>query len=336
MQVYSCREAVAALFVAEPEHVVFTANCSHALNLAIKGVLREGDHVIVSELDHNSVLRPVYALAARGIITYSVAEVSDDDDDATLRSFSAALRSETRLIACTHASNVNGLRLPIERIAALAKEHGVLFLVDAAQTAGVLPIDMRRIGIDFLCAAGHKSLYGPPGTGVLVTPHGRDLLPLMEGGSGSNSAAPFMPEEPPERLECGTLNTVGILGLKAGIDFVNQRGMDCIYRHEMGLGTEIFARLAQMQPVRLYTSGFRLGRHVPVISFNIDGVPSEETVSRLSELGFALRGGLHCAPLAHRRMGTLNTGTARISIGACNTERQAVALCEAIRRVVVK
>jgi cysteine desulfurase family protein len=334
MQVYSCREDIAALFGAEAEQVIFTANCSHALNTAIKGILRQGDHAVVSEFDHNSVLRPVHALADRGIITYSVAGVSEDDD-ATLASFAACIRPETRLITCTHASNVNGMILPIAKLAALARAQGILFLVDAAQTAGALPINMQKLGIDFLCAAGHKSLYGPTGTGVLVTPHGHELATLMEGGSGSNSADPFMPKDAPERLECGTLNTAGILGLKAGVAFLNEFAPGELYRREMRLGAEIYARLAKMPGVTLHTRGFRPGRHVPVIAFNVDGLPSEETVARLSDRGFALRGGLHCAPLAHRSMGTLETGAARISIGAFNPREQGEGLCGAIQRIAI-
>lgn len=333
MKIYECREEAASLFGGQLEDVIFTSNCSHALNIALKGILRHGDHVIISELEHNSVLRPVHAMASRGMITYSIAQVADGDDELTARAFAALIRPETRLIACTHGSNVLGIRLPIERLGRLAKEYGLLFLVDAAQTAGVLEIDMERCGIDFLCTAGHKSLYGPPGTGMLITPHGSAILPLMEGGSGANSADPYMPETAPERLECGTVNTVGIIGLKAGISFVKEKGIDHIYRHEMKVGREVYYRLRSIPGVVLYTDGFEEGRHLPVIAFNLEGMGSEELTERLSEMGFALRGGLHCAPLAHRRMGTSEQGAARVSIGAFNNTQQARELCNAVARI---
>lgn len=332
VKVYECRESVAELFGAEADAVVFTSNCSHALNIALKGVLRHGDHVVISDLEHNSILRPVHALAKGGVIGYSVAEVFFDED-ATVAAFEAAITRNTRMIACTHASNAFGIRLPIEKLGALAKRRGLLFLVDAAQTAGVLPIDVKSCGIDFLCTAGHKSLYGPSGTGLLVTPHGEKLATLMEGGTGSASADYGMPDTVPERLECGTVNTMGIIGLAAGINFVKERGIEQIHRQEMRVGAEIDRRLREIPGVTLYTPDFTPERNVPVIAFNLEGVPSEELTQRLSDRGFALRGGLHCAPIAHAKMGTLETGAARISIGVMNTVEQGAKLCAAVARI---
>lgn len=329
MKVYECRESVADFFGAQVDEVVFGSNCTHVLNIAIKGILKYGDHVIISDLEHNSVLRPMHTMQENGWITYDVAKIAQDDQE-TVASFEQHITASTKLIACTHGSNAFGIRVPIEKIGALAKKHGIYFLVDAAQTAGVLPIDMRRMQIDFLCTAGHKSLYGPSGTGLLITPHGEELSTLMEGGTGSQSADYGMPLSVPDRLECGTVNTMGILGLGAGISFIRRKGIQTIHCHEMQVGAEIYRRLSQIPGVILYTKEFSAARNLPVISFNIDGMPSEIVTEKLSNMGFALRGGLHCAPLAHKKMGTLESGTVRISIGAMNTLEQGIRLCTAV------
>jgi cysteine desulfurase family protein len=336
LKVYECREAAANLFGAgEPENVVFTSNCTHAINLAVKGVLDQGDHVIISDLEHNSVLRPIHTLAEQGFISYSVAAVCDTPDE-TVASFAGHIQPSTKMIVCTHGSNVWGIQTPIKHLGRLAKDHGLLFLVDAAQTAGVVDIDMSECHIDFLCMAGHKSLYGPSGTGLLITPLGNILRTVIEGGTGTMSADYSQPFDMPERLECGTVNTMGIVGLRAGIDYVTEKSIDTIYGHEMKLGRYIYDRLTNMDGVILYTKGFEKGRHLPVISFNAAGLSSEEVTSRLSDMGFALRGGLHCAPLAHKKMGTEEIGAARISIGAFNNMTQTRQLCDAIERVTMK
>lgn len=334
-KVYECREAVAGLFGAEVDQVVFTANCSHALNIAIKGCLRQGDHVIISDFEHNSVLRPVHALAQRGLITYSVAETAFDQAQ-TVAAFEALITERTRLIACTHASNAFGVRLPVEELCEMAHRNDILFLVDAAQSAGVLPIDMQRMNFDFLCTAGHKCLYGPSGTGLLITPFGEHLTTLMEGGTGSASALFDMPDMVPDRLECGTVNTAGILGLAAGISFVQEKGVQAMHRKEMRLLQEIDRQLRAVPRCVLYTPDCNDKNHVPVLSFNLQGMSSEELTDNLSEKGFALRGGLHCSPLAHQKMGTIELGTARISVGAMNTMQQGEQLCMAIRQIARK
>ena len=334
VKVFECREAAMELFdAAAVEDVVFTMNCTHAINMAIKGALRQGDHVIISDLEHNSVLRPVHTLAQRGQITYSIAEVDEDDDERTLASFQRLIQPKTKMIACTHGSNVWGLRLPLQALGALAQKQDLLFLVDAAQTAGVVDIDMQRDGIDFLCTAGHKGLYGPSGTGLLITPLGLVLGTVMEGGTGNMSALYEQPLSMPERLESGTVNTTGILGLGAGISYVREKGVQKLYAHEAKLARQIYTGLRKIPRVRLYTKDFKIGRHLPVISFNIDGHTSEEVVAMLSDKGFALRGGLHCAPLAHRKMGTMESGAVRVSVGAFNTSSQAEALLGAITRI---
>lgn len=330
-KIHSVRENIASFFgVKNPLDVIFTSNCTHATNIALKGLLREGDHVIISDLDHNAILRPVHTLAKRGLIQYDVAEIFADTER-TVASFRRLIRAETRLIACNHASNVFGIRTPIEEIGALCKAYGILFLVDAAQTAGVLDIDIPAAGIDCFCTAGHKGLYGPSGTGVLITSRSNILDTLIEGGTGTHSENYEQPREMPDFLESGTLNTVGIVGLDAGISFLREEGN--IYQCEMKIATEIYRTLREIERVRLYTTNYAQGSHVPVISFNIEGLSGQDSTIKLSQMGFALRGGLHCAPLAHKKMGTLELGTARISVGAFNTIQQAEQLCNAIKEI---
>lgn len=331
-KVYEARELAAEMFGARVEDVVFTANCSHALNLAIKGILRQKDHVIISDLEHNSVFRPVHALAERGLITYSVAKVHKNPAD-TVAEFESHINERTSLIACTHGSNVFGIRLPVAGIGAMAREHGVTLLVDCAQTAGVVDINMERDNIDILCTAGHKSLYGPSGTGLMITALGEHMQTLMEGGTGSASADLMMPFIMPDRHECGTVNTAGILGLYAGMSFVREKGIENLFKKEMKLCGEIYRRLGLMNGVVLYTDDFTMERHLPVISFNIDGIPSEDVVAQLSDRGIAVRGGLHCSPLAHRKMNTIDTGTVRVSVGAMNNMEQVLGLCSAVKSI---
>jgi cysteine desulfurase family protein len=331
-QVFNSREAAAALFGAEVDQVVFTSNCTHALNMAIKGVLQPGDHVIISQMEHNSVLRPVHTLAQNGMITYSILPIRRDAKD-TLACLETLVRPCTKLIACTHGSNVWGLTAPIKEIGELAEKRDIFFMVDAAQTAGVIDINVKEAHIDFLCTAGHKSLYGPPGTGLLITPHGEAMATLMEGGTGSVSSMFVQPAAMPERMESGTANTSGIIGLGAGIAFVTESGIANIYAHEMAIAKEIYTCLNNCDNILLYTDGFEEGRNLPLVSFNIEGLHSEETVEALAAKGYALRGGLHCAPLAHEMMGTTDIGAARISVGAFNTRAQARCLCREICRM---
>ena len=333
IKVFEAREAIADLFkVQNPQEVVFTLNCTHAVNMALKGALRTGDHVIISDLEHNAVLRPIHALARSGVITYNIAETFPEHSK-TIASFARYITPNTKMIACTHASNVFGIVLPIEGIAQLCKERNIMFLVDAAQTAGVLELKPRCWGIDFLCAAGHKGLYGPSGTGVLVTPHGSSMETIIEGGTGSFSASYEQPDEMPDRFESGTINTMGVLGLGAGVRFVRDKTVEEIYTHEIKLTLETLAALRDTPGIELYTPSFGFGTHVPVLPFNIEGKSSEETTALLSDKGFALRGGLHCAPLAHYKFDTLERGCVRASFGAFNTIKQVNRLCEAIAEI---
>lgn len=312
--VYECRKLAADFFgAAGPECVLFQPSCTQALNLVLKGALKSGDHVVVSDLEHNAVMRPLTALASRGI-TYTVAKVVPGDNDATLESFRKALGPKTKLVVCTMASNVFGIRVPVERITALAHQYGVKVCVDAAQGAGLIPIHIGESGIDYLCCAGHKGLYGPMGTGLLVLREPEELLgTLVEGGTGTQSRNLQQPEEVPERYESGTQNVPGILGLGAGIEFVRRRGPERICREELQKLRYLHGRLSKIGKVTLYTPPPEEPWFVPVLSFNLDGVPSERTGEFLAKGGIAVRCGLHCAPLAHEKLGTLETGTVRVS-----------------------
>ncbi len=333
-QVYACREKLAELMGApEVENVAFTQNCTHGLNLCIKGILQQGDHVIISDLEHNSVLRPVDTLAQRGVITYDVLEICPEDDRETLSRLEKLFRPNTRLVAMTHGSNVLGIMTPIEKIGQLAHDHGALFLVDAAQSAGVVPIHLEKMGIDFLCMPGHKSLYGPSGTGAVVTQKGELLRTIIEGGTGSVSLESQQPDFMPDKLESGTVNTAGILGLGAGLEFITKTGMENIYRHEIGLVQSLYDGLSQIKGVQLYTSRPGLGRNLPVLAFNVESLTGEETCAKLDEVGFCLRGGFHCAPLAHKKMGTLDRGMARLSPGYFNTPEQVEIFLREMRKI---
>ncbi len=331
--VYQVRESAANLFgMTNPDNVIFTTNCTHSLNTVIQGVLNPGDHVILSDLEHNSVTRPVYRLSRQGV-TFDVAQTVPGDDSQTLAAFAKLIRGNTRLIICTHGSNAFGVRLPVRQLAEMARRAGVLMLVDAAQTAGVLDLSAVEDGFDYLCAPGHKGLYGPSGTGLMVINSTVMPRPLMQGGTGSFSYEYEQPDFCPDCYESGTVNTVGIIGLGAGLAYVAARTPKKIYACEMGLVVCIYDALRRNSKVKLYTPPPRLGESLPVISFNIKGLTGEQTAAKLNELGFALRGGLHCSPLAHQKYGTLEEGTARISVGSFNTPREAEMLCTAIKKL---
>ena len=327
--VYSAREKAAEFFGASgAENVVFTLNCTHSINCVIKGVLNKGEHAVTSSLEHNSVMRPLI----KEEIPFDTAYVSLTDDDATLRDFERKIRPNTRLVICTGASNVLGKTLPIAEIGALCKEKGVLFAVDAAQIAGVMPINMRQMNIDYLCVAPHKGLYAPMGIGVLICEKPIENT-IIEGGTGTNSAQLFQPESLPERLESGTVNVPEIMGLSAGIDYVKGIGIKKIYTHEMKLIRYLYKELSKNDRVQLYTPEPKDGAYAPVLSFNVYGKTSAEVSQYLNGKGIAVRGGLHCAPLAHRQIGTLDIGAVRVSVAAFNTPAEITSLIKAIKQI---
>lgn len=334
---YQCRVDAARLFdFDKPENVVFTLNCTTALNTVIQGLLRGGGHAVISSLEHNAVLRPLEALRSRGV-TYSVAGVEEGDSEQTVNNFRRALQPDTKLVVCTHASNVFGIRLPVERIAALCRIYHIPFCLDAAQSAGVFPISMRDSCIDYLCTAGHKGLYGPMGTGLLLVNSERLPHSLIQGGTGSLSAQRKMPDMLPDRYESGTPNLPGIAGLDAGIRFVSRQGVQGILRHEIRLAQRLYDMLSVCDGVQLYTARPEADTHAPVVSFNVGNYDSEEVASVLNDrYGIAVRAGLHCAPLAHEYFGTQYRGTVRAVMSVFNNNAQVERLCEAINKISKK
>lgn len=313
--VYRCREEAAALFGCRPEQVVFTMNCTHGLNIAIRSLVRPGMKVAVSGFEHNAVVRPLHALGAALLVAGR--RLFDQED--TLREFRAALDQGAEAVICTHVSNVFGYILPVEQIAALCRERGIPFILDAAQSAGTLPLPREA---DFIAMPGHKGLLGPQGTGLLLCRGGAE--PLLYGGTGTASRELTMPRELPERLESGTLNVPGIAGLAAGLRFVRETGTETIFRREHSC----LNKAAELLEKRGYTV-FRGQQQAGTLSFLPDR-DCEDFARRLGERGIALRAGLHCAPLAHESAGTIETGTVRLSFGWDAEEGQVRALARAL------
>lgn len=312
--VYKAREKLSDFFGSQgPETVVFTQNCTHAVNCVLKGLLKKGDHCIISSLEHNAVVRPLVKTG----VSYSVADVSLTDDDETVKNFVEKIKPNTKLIFCTGASNVLGKILPIEKIGAICRKKGIYFGVDAAQTAGVLPIDMKKQNIDFLCIAPHKGLYAPMGIGVLIA---RKPLPetIIEGGTGTNSNELFQPAFLPERLESGTVNVPGVAGIIGGLEFVKTKGTESIYKNELRLIQRLYKKLEDNEDVILYTPYPTAGMYVPLLIFNVENMTSYEAASILAENKIAVRGGLHCAPFAHRQIGTMEGGAVRVAVAYFN------------------
>lgn len=312
-EIFLARRTTAEFFNAESEtDVIFTLNCTMSLNMVIKGMLKSGDHIVVSSMEHNAVMRPLNKLSEAGV-TYTQAKVYPEDNDKTVDSFRKSINAKTKMFICCHASNVWGVKLPIERLSALAHEYGLIFAVDAAQTAGVVPIDIKQSGIDFLCTAGHKGLYGPMGTGVLIVSEKYVPDTIIEGGTGSNSISFEQPSELPDKLESGTPNLSGISGLRAGIQFVSRKNIENIAKHEFMLIQRLYKSLAKMKKIRLYMPFPTPEYFVPVLSFNVDGYDSETVAMILNKNNIAVRAGLHCSPAAHNMCGTIETGAVRIS-----------------------
>ena len=316
--VYECREKVCSLFhFDKPENVIFTQNTTYALNMAIKGVVRSGDHVVTSNLEHNSVLRPLYTLSRTRGVTYSLFDATDDDDEQTVYCFKRALRDNTRVAVVTAASNVCGKLLPIRAIGAVCRAKGITLIVDCAQAGGIVPLDASVLNADFLCFAGHKGLYGPQGTGILLCCGDRVPEPLAEGGNGVQSESREMGEALPERLEAGTVNTPGICGLSAGIDFVKSVGTEEIFGRSLHMTRYLTDRLFEIDGVTVYGD---YGVKAPVVLINKNGFSPNRLSSLLSDHGICTRGGLHCAPTAHEVLGSGKEGGLRVSLGHGNTK----------------
>ena len=331
-RIYSVRSEIGDMFAFDSENIIFTKNCSEALNMAIKGSVKKGDHVIISSLEHNSVFRVVHSLFLDDIIDYDIAAFSFDDDE-TLGNFEKLIKNNTSTVICTHSSNVFGVSFPIKRIGEMCKSRGIRFIVDGAQGAGVADINANRDNIDILCCAGHKCLMGPMGTGFMAVREGVNLKPLFEGGTGSNSLSPIQPDFTPDRYEVGTLNNPGIIGLGEGIRFINSIGIDKVYSHELSLCSLLYNELSKLDYIELYAPEPKMNKSMPIISFNLKDYSSEKTALLLAEKNICTRAGFHCSSLAHRYFKTLDRGTVRISVGLFNNENDCYRFMNVLKKL---
>ena len=321
-----CRMAAAELFhVDDPAHVVFTSCATHGLNIAIRTLVKPGSRVVISGYEHNAVTRPLHAIPN---VEIAVADGPLFDPAAMLAQFRQALAQPADAVICTHVSNVFGYVLPVSDVAALCREKGVPFVLDASQSAGMLPVDMKALGASFIAMPGHKGLYGPQGTGLLLC--GCEPAPLLRGGTGSQSLLQEMPAELPDRLEAGTHNMPGIAGLLEGLRFVQRQGVARIADYEGELGRYAAQRLANIPGVEVFSGPEQTG----VVSFRVSGWDCEELGEALASRGIALRAGLHCAPLAHRTAGTLETGTVRFSPSVFNRRQEVDRLTREVSGIV--
>lgn len=323
---FRCRCALGEMFgVSEPERVVFTSSATHGLNIAVKSLVGPGSRVVISGYEHNAVTRPLRAVGAN----VRVASSPLFDRDAAVKAFRRELPGAAAAVCC-HVSNVFGYILPLEEIAELCRREGVPLIVDASQSAGVLPLNMERLGCAFAAMPGHKGLLGPQGTGVLLCGTD-DVKTLLEGGTGSESESAEMPAFLPDRLEAGTHNVPGVAGLLAGIDWIRARGVDSIREHETAMRKLLTGTLRDERRITLYETEDDV--QTGVLSMHLDGIDCETAAERLGEQGVAVRAGLHCAPLAHRSAGTLETGTVRLSVSPFTTEWEIARAAEGILRL---
>jgi cysteine desulfurase / selenocysteine lyase len=332
--VYETREALARLFnIDDPLRIIFTKNATESLNLAINGILHPGDHVITSSMEHNSVMRPLRALEKNGVELTTVGCSKEGILDT--RELEKAIMSNTRLIVLTHASNVVGTTMPIAEVGVMARRHKVLFCVDVAQTAGAYPVDMKAMNIDLLAFTGHKSLFGPMGTGGLCIAKGVEeaLEPIMRGGTGSRSESEHQPTFLPDKYESGTPNAVGLAGLRAGVEFVLSHRKDELRSREEKTVRLLIEGLSLIPNITLYGSR-DASKQVAVIAFNVAGLTASEVAIKLDEENEIMcRPGLHCAPIAHKTIGTFPKGSVRLSPGYFTTDDEITKVLEAIDKI---
>ena len=330
--VYDTREKLAGFFGAEDaRQIVFTMNSTESLNIAIKGILNPGDHVISTVFEHNSVLRPLYEMEKKGVeVTFLGCDEKGTLDYAN---FDKAIKENTKAIVCTHGSNLTGNKVDVERIGEIAKKHDLLFVVDASQTAGVFPIDVQKMHIDILCFTGHKGLMGPQGTGGLCIREGVEIRPFKRGGSGIHSYDREQPKSYPTRLEAGTLNSHGIAGLSAAIDYICETGISAIRKKEQALLRHFYNGISEIPGVQIY-GDFISGERAAILLLNIEGYDSGTVSDILSEeYDIATRSGAHCAPRMHQALGTVETGAVRFSFCWFNTIREVDVAIQAIREI---
>jgi cysteine desulfurase family protein len=332
-EVFETRELLASLFIVDSsERVIFTANATHAINIAIKGLLQNGDHVIISHMEHNSVRRPLKYLETKGLIETTIVKCNSKGY-VNIEELERNFKPNTRLVVTIHGSNVSGALLPIGQIGKICSAKGVLYMVDAAQTAGFIPIDMHRDNIDILVFTGHKKLYGPSGIGGLCLKENITIDTLIHGGTGSKSEFDVHPDFYPDRLEAGTPNTMGIIGLKAGIQFIQSKGIDTIRTNLLQKIGFLIDKLEEIEEVTLYGPHANENR-LPIVSLNIKGIsPSQLALTLDRDYGIMARAGLHCSPLAHQTIGTFPQGTVRFSLGSFTTDEEIYYSIEALKKI---
>lgn len=331
--VFRTRVALAEILGSSPERTVFTANATESLNIVINGLLGPGDHVITTALEHNSVLRPLYRLREQGMELSIVA--ADNRGAIDYDEFTKCMTPRTKAVVCTHASNLTGTLLDIEYLSAFCLEHGLLFLVDASQTAGVFPIHADQLDIAALCFTGHKSLMGPQGTGGFCLRKGLSICPLKVGGSGVHSFDETHPTDLPEALEAGTHNAHGIAGLLAGVEYIQKTGISTIREKELALADQFLEGVRTLPGVTLY--GDHSKPYAPIVTLNIGDMGSGEVGDRLAhEHGICVRAGAHCAPLLHRALGTEQQGAVRFSFSSFNTPEEIVTGIHAVRKIAAE
>lgn len=330
--IYDTREKLCKMFGGtSPKQVVFTSNSTESLNIAIKGLIEPGDHVVTTMMEHNSVLRPLYELQEKGAELTIVK--SDSRGVTDYADIEAAIRPDTKAIVCTNGSNLSGNLVDLKRVGEIAKRHGVLFIVDASQTAGVFPIDVQEMNIDVLCFTGHKSLMGPQGTGGMYVREGLAIRPLKSGGSGVQTYSKTHPTDMPTALEAGTLNGHGIAGLHAALEVIERTGMDHIREKEQDLMWRFYEGVKDIPGVKVY-GDFSSKNRCPIVTLNIGDYDSSEVSDELlTEYNISTRPGAHCAPLMHEALGTVEQGAVRFSFSHCNTEEEVDTAIEAIREL---
>ena len=330
--IYDSREKLCRLFGAEdPRQIVFTANSTESLNIAIKGILNPGDHVIATMLEHNSVLRPLYEMEKKGIRLTIVK--SNPEGTLDLADIENAIAPDTKMIVCTNGSNLTGNYIDPEPIGTLAREKGIVFVVDASQTAGVFPIDVQKMKIDVLCFTGHKGMLGPQGTGGMYVRKGLSVRPLLSGGSGVQTYSKTHPTEMPTALEAGTLNGHGIAGLHAAVEYLEKTGVDTIRAREQDLMWRFYEGVKEIPGVKVY-GDFSTKNRCAIVTLNIGDYDSSEVSDELlTEYGISTRSGGHCAPLMHEALGTVEQGTVRFSFSHYNTEEEVDTAIRAIREL---
>lgn len=333
-QIYNCRKIIAEYFkLPYAENVVFTHNCTMALNMAIKGIAKKGSHFIISNLEHNAVVRPLESMKKLGICEYSIAEI-EDDIYYTLKNFERKIKDNTVAIICTGASNVFGAIPPYKSLASLAHKYKKLFILDYSQVAGVIPLDVDKTNIDIMCCSGHKGLLGPTGTGLLLINNDIVLNTILEGGTGSNSWDLSQPNYYPDRLESGTQNIVGIIGLSKAVEYLKNYKGYSIYNHEIKLMKYFYSNMKNYNNMIFYTDLINDNKlYAPIISFNIRNMHSEDVAQKLAEYDIAVRAGLHCAPLAHKTYKTEKTGTVRVSPSIFTKKSDIDLLINSLRKI---